>query len=542
MTNHRYRGGTLIPWVLGVADPATQESGATTEFVLDFYPTTGSPIHASYVAAASHDEPSPGPEFGLTTEPRVYSVASDSATVEWTMSEVCTGQVEYGLTSAYGDTTTEQPISGGYETHVQAITGLTAATTYHFRTKSTNAAGVTVYSDDMTLATDGAITQAGPRAAPALPATYVVVPASVPSNGTDCSAAMQSFIDSVPDGSTIVFDKTLGGAGTTYTMSTGIMVRTREDLTFWGYGATIDITRTDGANAGAPFTVRSGSDGITILGFELQGRNTPLDFLRLHTFIPYEGGAGVRILVARNVTVQDCRIHNLNGDGIYVSGEYITEVGEFDSGGKGWSTIGPFDFSHNHIFQMGRQGIVPNWGTRYDITWNLIEDVAAWPVDTEDGEDIRRVFGEVYVTDNIFRRWNWWANYVPRAINVSHDTAQVLPMTRYEILRNRWEYGAQGYGNPDSGILPSYSSQYWISFWGSGGKTAVKVANMVVSDNVAASIPANQLTTSNGAMRVQNVTNLTVTDNTFLGLHILHVRTSGTVTISGNGASVVRTS
>jgi hypothetical protein len=54
-TNHRYRDGTLIPWVLGVADPATQESGATTEFTLDYYPTAGSPIRASYIAAGDDD-------------------------------------------------------------------------------------------------------------------------------------------------------------------------------------------------------------------------------------------------------------------------------------------------------------------------------------------------------------------------------------------------------------------------------------------------------------------------------------------------------
>jgi len=55
VTNHRYRDGTLIPWVLGVADPATVESGVTTEFDLDAYPTVDSPIRASYIAAGDDD-------------------------------------------------------------------------------------------------------------------------------------------------------------------------------------------------------------------------------------------------------------------------------------------------------------------------------------------------------------------------------------------------------------------------------------------------------------------------------------------------------
>jgi hypothetical protein len=50
-TTHRYRDGTLVPLVLGIVDPATVESGATTEFALDLPPTKDSPIHASYTTA-----------------------------------------------------------------------------------------------------------------------------------------------------------------------------------------------------------------------------------------------------------------------------------------------------------------------------------------------------------------------------------------------------------------------------------------------------------------------------------------------------------
>ena len=56
VTNHQYRGGTLIPWVNGVADPAARESGATTEFWLDTPPTADSIIRANYIAAAGDDD------------------------------------------------------------------------------------------------------------------------------------------------------------------------------------------------------------------------------------------------------------------------------------------------------------------------------------------------------------------------------------------------------------------------------------------------------------------------------------------------------
>ena len=94
-------------------------------------------------------------EFRITNGPDAILISDTILTIRWTMSEVASGRVEYGLTSAYGFTTTEQSISGGYTTHVQSITGLTPGVTYHYRTKSTSAAGVTVYSSDQVAQTTG---------------------------------------------------------------------------------------------------------------------------------------------------------------------------------------------------------------------------------------------------------------------------------------------------------------------------------------------------------------------------------------------------
>jgi hypothetical protein len=54
-TSHRFRDGTLTPYVLGIAAPATIESGATTEFTLDYFPTVGSAVHVSYTVAGDDD-------------------------------------------------------------------------------------------------------------------------------------------------------------------------------------------------------------------------------------------------------------------------------------------------------------------------------------------------------------------------------------------------------------------------------------------------------------------------------------------------------
>jgi len=61
------------------------------------------------------------------------TTTTTSATINWTTNEVATGQVEYGLTTSYGTTTTE---SGTDTAHTVVLTGLTANTTYHYRLTS----------------------------------------------------------------------------------------------------------------------------------------------------------------------------------------------------------------------------------------------------------------------------------------------------------------------------------------------------------------------------------------------------------------------
>jgi uncharacterized protein (TIGR02145 family) len=62
---------------------------------------------------------------------------------------------EYGTTTSFGSTatTTQNPITGNTVTNVSAdITGLTVATTYHYRIKATNSNGTT-YGSDLTFTT-----------------------------------------------------------------------------------------------------------------------------------------------------------------------------------------------------------------------------------------------------------------------------------------------------------------------------------------------------------------------------------------------------
>jgi hypothetical protein len=87
--------------------------------------------------------------------PTAGSVAETTAVIAWSLSEPCTGQVEYGTTTAYGQSSTLEP--NLFATHSQTLSGLTADTTYHFRSRSKNAAGVEVVSTDRSFKTQASV-------------------------------------------------------------------------------------------------------------------------------------------------------------------------------------------------------------------------------------------------------------------------------------------------------------------------------------------------------------------------------------------------
>ncbi|MGV8847907.1 MAG: Ig-like domain-containing protein [Propionibacteriaceae bacterium] len=91
-----------------------------------------------------------------TTPPVISGVTSrdvnqNGATVSWTTNEPATSQIDYGTTVSYGSSTA---LNTSLDTaHTQVIAGLAANTTYHYRVRSTDAAGNSAASGDLTFAT-----------------------------------------------------------------------------------------------------------------------------------------------------------------------------------------------------------------------------------------------------------------------------------------------------------------------------------------------------------------------------------------------------
>jgi lysophospholipase L1-like esterase len=76
---------------------------------------------------------------------------SSGATITWVTDKNSDSQLEYGTTTAYGSSTPLDP--NLVTSHLQALTGLTPRTIYHYRVKSQDAGGHLGTSGDFTLAT-----------------------------------------------------------------------------------------------------------------------------------------------------------------------------------------------------------------------------------------------------------------------------------------------------------------------------------------------------------------------------------------------------
>ena len=79
------------------------------------------------------------------------NITSGAATITWTTNEASDTQIEYGLTTSYGSSTTLN--SSLVTNHSQAISTLQPSTLYHYRVKSKDAAGNLQTSGDYTFTT-----------------------------------------------------------------------------------------------------------------------------------------------------------------------------------------------------------------------------------------------------------------------------------------------------------------------------------------------------------------------------------------------------
>jgi hypothetical protein len=124
--------GTLYNWSVIILDSSGNRAYCQTS-----YTPSGPPIISLVDASA---------------------ISTSEATITWTTDEAATSQVEYGLTTSYGSTTTLD--TNLVTSHSVSLSGLSAATPYHYRVKSKDASQNEAVSDDFTFITEAATTSA----------------------------------------------------------------------------------------------------------------------------------------------------------------------------------------------------------------------------------------------------------------------------------------------------------------------------------------------------------------------------------------------
>ena len=134
-----------------------------------------------------------------TTGPVISNVAAggittSGATITWNTNENSDGQVVYGTTQAYGQSTTLNPAL--VTAHSQVLSGLAAGTLYYYRVKSKDAAGNLTTSDEFTFTT-----------APP-PDTTPPVISSVAAGGITTSGAMITWTTNENSDSQVVYGQT----------------------------------------------------------------------------------------------------------------------------------------------------------------------------------------------------------------------------------------------------------------------------------------------------------------------------------------------
>ena len=138
----------------------------------------------------------------------------------------------------------------------------------------------------------------------------VSVPTSIDSTGaTDVASALQSFVNSVPNGSTIRFQ-----AGGTYRIGIGLLVSGRSNLIFDLNGATIRASDPSEAITNSPFYLNFPGTDIEIRNGTIEG-SSPTPGV-------YGGGEhqhGVAIRGGARFTLTNLTISAVYGDGVYVA-------------------------------------------------------------------------------------------------------------------------------------------------------------------------------------------------------------------------------
>jgi hypothetical protein len=230
----------------------------------------------------------------VITNVQAVSITNSGATTTWTTSTASDTTVRYGTTSAYGSTAST---AGLVTSHSQALTGLSAGTTYHYQVQSTDGFGQASTSGDLTFTTTSAPPSFRSQSS-VTNGTTVARPAGAAA-GDLLLATLEVDADpatvSGPSGWTLLMD-TPAALGTVSAFHAQVWYRvatSSEPASYtWTVGGNpwVDIGVLDytGVNTASPVDVSSGSYvGVTTAGSTNAVTTTAANDLVVALFIDY---------------------------------------------------------------------------------------------------------------------------------------------------------------------------------------------------------------------------------------------------------------
>jgi hypothetical protein len=166
--NRAFSGDHIFHTAAAPAEPAPDPTPEPTPRPAE----TATPTLAATAAPVDTTAP-------LVSDLAATDVTSTSARISWALDEPATGHVEFGLTKDYGQRTAGED-SFDHTRHAQSLSGLTPASTYHYRVISTDAAGNRAVSGDQVFTTAPLAASPTPSAQPTPTPTATATPAPTP--------------------------------------------------------------------------------------------------------------------------------------------------------------------------------------------------------------------------------------------------------------------------------------------------------------------------------------------------------------------------
>ncbi len=228
---------------------------------------------------------------------------------------------------------------------------------------------------------EGVQPPASPGAVPQGRAQALQDPSTIDATGaTNVTSKLQSFIDKVPDGSTIVFK-----AGGRYRLDEALVLSGRRDLTLDGNGARLNLPTTFSGYSSIGIRVEV-STGTTIRDLTMVGNNTEAGTSA--ACCSREAQHAIAVLSSDDTLIEDMDIRRTWGDCVYINVAY--QRTEWSDG---------VTFRDSSCTLAGRHGVGIIAGRDLLIQNNVFDQIGYMIVDIEPNDGTGGA-SDVFVQDN----------------------------------------------------------------------------------------------------------------------------------------------